>query len=80
MFYSKLRFFVSFWFNNLESIMLGSNLCRPYILEKYGWPTSINVSAVLTDDRQLRSLIGLGRDDFEKLSNEFTSCLNEKPG
>jgi len=38
---------------------------------------SINVSAVLTDDRQLRSLIGLGRDDFEKLSNEFTPCLNE---
>ncbi len=43
-------------------------------------PPSINVSAVLTDDRQLRSLIGLGRDDFEKLSNEFTSCLNENRG
>jgi hypothetical protein len=40
-------------------------------------PPSLNVSAVLTDDRQLRSLIGLGRDNFEKLSNEFTSCLNE---
>jgi len=61
--------------------MLGSNLCRPYILEKIRMtPPSINVSAVLTDDRQLRSLIGLGRDDFEKLSNEFTSCLNENRG
>jgi hypothetical protein len=36
-----------------------------------------NVSAALTDDRQLRSLVGLGRDNFEKLSNEFTSCLTE---
>ena len=40
-------------------------------------PPSINVSEVLTDDRQSRSLIGLGRDDFEKLSNQFTPCLNE---
>jgi len=31
----------------------------------------------LNDDRQLRSLIGLGRDEFEKLLNEFTSCLKE---
>ena len=40
-------------------------------------PPSINVSEVLNDDRQLRSLIGLGRDEFEKLLNEFTSCLKE---
>ena len=38
-------------------------------------PPSINVSEVVNDDRQLRSLIGLGRDEFEKLLNEFTSCL-----
>jgi len=40
-------------------------------------PPSINVSEVLNDDRQLRSLIGLGREEFEKLLNEFTSCLKE---
>ena len=40
-------------------------------------PSPINVSEVLKDDRQLRSLIGLGRDEFEKLLNEFTSCLKE---
>ena len=40
-------------------------------------PPSMNVSEVLNDDRQLRSLIGLGRDEFEKLLNEFTSCLKE---
>ena len=38
---------------------------------------SINVSEVLKDDRQLRSLIGLGRDEFEKLLNEFIPCLKE---
>ena len=35
---------------------------------------SINVSEVLKDDRQLRSLIGLGRDEFEKLSSCKFSC------
>lgn len=40
-------------------------------------PSSINVSEVIKDDRQLRSLMGIGRDDFEKLLTEFTSCLNE---
>ena len=40
-------------------------------------PPSINVSEVLKDDRQLRSLIGLGCDEFQKLLNEFTSCLKE---
>ena len=29
------------------------------------------ISEVLNDDRQLKALIGLGRDDFEKLSNEL---------
>ena len=38
---------------------------------------SINASEVLNDDRQLRSLIGLGREEFEKLLSEFTSCLTE---
>ena len=40
-------------------------------------PHSINVSEVLKDDRQLRSLIGLGRDEFDKLLNEFIPCLKE---
>jgi hypothetical protein len=40
-------------------------------------PPSIHVSEVVNNDRQLRSLIGLGRDEFEKLLNEFTSCLKE---
>ncbi len=35
------------------------------------------ISEVLNDDRQLKALIGLGRDDFEKLSNEFCSCIKE---
>ena len=30
-------------------------------------PPSMNVSEVLKDDRQLRSLIGLGCDEFQKL-------------
>ena len=38
---------------------------------------TINVSEVLKDDRQLRSLTGLGRDEFEKLLNEFTTCMKE---
>ncbi len=38
---------------------------------------AINVSEVLNDDRQLRSLTGLGRDEFEKLLNEFTACMKE---
>ena len=42
-------------------------------------PPSINVSELIKDDRQLRSLIGLGRDDFEKLLKEFTACLKEDP-
>jgi len=40
-------------------------------------PSSINVSEVLKNDRQLKSLIGLGCDEFQKLLNEFTSCLKE---
>jgi hypothetical protein len=40
-------------------------------------PPSINVSEVLKDDRQLRSLIGLGRDEFQKLLDEFTPCLKD---
>lgn len=40
-------------------------------------PPSINVSEVLKDDRQLRSLIGLGRDEFQKLLDEFIPCLKE---
>ena len=40
-------------------------------------PPSINVSGVLKNDRQLKSLIGLGYDEFQKLLNEFTSCLKE---
>ncbi len=40
-------------------------------------PPSINVSEVLKNDRQLKSLIGLGYDEFQKLLNEFTSCLKE---
>ena len=38
---------------------------------------AINVSAILNDDRQLRSLTGLGRNEFEKLLNEFTACMQE---
>jgi len=34
-------------------------------------PPSINISEALKDDRQLKSLIGLGRDEFEKLLNEL---------
>ncbi len=37
----------------------------------------INLSQALNDDRQLKALIGLGRGDFEKLSNEFSSCIKE---
>ena len=37
----------------------------------------LNISEILKDDRQLRSLIGLGRDDFEKLSNEFSSYIKQ---
>jgi len=40
-------------------------------------PPSINISEALKDDRQLKSLIGLGRDEFEKLLNEFTSFLKD---
>ncbi|MDG4555686.1 MAG: transposase family protein [Candidatus Competibacter sp.] len=38
----------------------------------------LNISEILKDDRQLRSLIGLGRDDFETLSNEFSSCIKQR--
>jgi len=38
---------------------------------------TMNVADVLNDDRQLRALIGLGRDQFETLLKEFSSCLNE---
>jgi hypothetical protein len=38
---------------------------------------TMNVADVLNDDRQLKALIGLGQDQFEKLLNEFTSCLSE---
>lgn len=38
---------------------------------------AIDVSDVLKDDRRSRSLTGLGRDEFEKLFNEFTFCLRE---
>jgi len=37
----------------------------------------MNVADVLNDDRQLKALIGLGRDQFETLLKEFRSCLNE---
>ena len=40
-------------------------------------PPSINVSEVLKDDRQLRSLIGLGCDEFQKLLDEFIPCIKE---
>jgi hypothetical protein len=40
-------------------------------------PPSMNVSEVLKDDRQLRSLIGLGLDEFQKLLDEFTPYLKE---
>jgi len=40
-------------------------------------PPSMNVSEVLKDDRQLRSLIGLGCDEFQKLLDEFIPCLKE---
>lgn len=39
-------------------------------------PTS-NISEALQEDRQLRALIGLGRHDFEKLSPEFSACIQE---
>ena len=35
----------------------------------------MTISEVLNDDRQLKVLIGLGREDFEKLANEFCSCI-----
>jgi hypothetical protein len=38
---------------------------------------SIDVTNALQDDRQLRALVGLGRDEFEKLLNEFIACLEE---
>lgn len=38
---------------------------------------AINVPEILNDDRQLRSLAGLGRDQFESLLGEFTSCLDK---
>jgi hypothetical protein len=38
---------------------------------------TINFSEVLNDDRQLRSLTGLGRPQFETLLNEFISCLEK---
>ncbi len=38
---------------------------------------SIDVTNALQDDRQLRALVGLGRDEFEKLSNEFIADLEE---
>ena len=38
---------------------------------------TMNVADVLNDDRQLKALTGLGRDQFETLLNEFSSCLNE---
>jgi len=38
---------------------------------------TMNVADVLNDDRQLKALTGLGRDQFETLLNEFSSCRNE---
>ena len=40
---------------------------------------AINVSELIKDDRRLRSLMGLGHDEFEKLFNEFTAFLKEDP-
>ena len=40
-------------------------------------PPSVNVSEALKDDRQLKSLIGLDRDKFEKILKEFIICLKE---
>jgi hypothetical protein len=40
-------------------------------------PPSFNILEALKDDRQLKSLIGLDRDKFEKLLKEFTICLKE---
>jgi hypothetical protein len=37
----------------------------------------MTICEVLNDDRQLKALIGLGREDFEKLANEFCSCIKE---
>jgi hypothetical protein len=31
----------------------------------------MNIADVFNDDRQLKALTGLGRDQFEKLLNEF---------
>ncbi|MBK8751614.1 MAG: transposase [Candidatus Competibacteraceae bacterium] len=42
-------------------------------------PPSTTVSEVLKDDRQLKSLIGLGRETFEKLLQEFTALLKGNP-
>lgn len=39
--------------------------------------TTLNIPAALQDDRQLRSLIGLGLDAFEILLNEFIVVLKE---
>ena len=40
---------------------------------------TMNFSEVLRDDRQLRSVTGLGRSAFEKLLHEFSICLKEYP-
>lgn len=40
-------------------------------------PPSIDVTNALQDDRQLRALMGLGREDFGKLLHEFIACLQE---
>ena len=37
---------------------------------------TMNIADILNDDRQLKALTGLDRDQFEKLLNEFSSCLN----
>lgn len=42
-------------------------------------PSAMNISEALKDDRRLRSLIGIGRDEFEKLLDEFTPCLKQDP-
>lgn len=39
--------------------------------------TTLNISAALQDDRQLRSLIGLDLQAFEVLLKEFIACLKE---
>ena len=39
--------------------------------------TPLDISEALQDDRQLRSLVGLGLKSFEILLNEFISCLKE---